>query len=416
MKGLISFLAIVSINIFFVISTIIGYEYRGIEESNIYVLYVLIVASLNIFVIIKFFLTKKISISYKELVVLSIPLIVIIIYLITILNGKHSLLGKTYFQYFLIWSTPAIYSAFYIYKNKLFENIVKYMEIMMLLITFSIIKSAFIPFVMGSRFESLGGATYQTASYLSSFAFGLNLYFILFGNLHKRFKFTKFKTYTWISFVFLIVQFLGIFLSGGRGGIVLLFVYSVYILFAAATNRQKRLTKRTILVFGGIVLTLTLIMPMLLQNNNFIGGFNRTLQFISIDSGINWEGTSNRDIVYLNAINLIQQKPFLGYGLFGFWSVSGYPHNIFLEVLLNGGFVSLIIFLIFMFSIIRKLKNMIECKPQYRLLFIILLYPLISLLFTGTYIMNTEFWFIITYILIYKRDRSSFSQSFIAAS
>lgn len=391
-----------SVNLFFTISSVIGYTYEGIEDSKIYVIYVILIAILNLILLLKYLFSKNSIISHRELIVLLFPFFIFGSFLISGFNGSFNSLAKSYFIYFLIWTTPALYAAVYINKIKGYNQITKYMEVIMLLLTFSVISTAIIPFILGGYFESMGGATYQTASYLSAFAYGLNLYFLFYGDNHKRFHFTRLALYKWLCFLFLFIQFLGIFISGGRGGIILFTIYSVYIFSSVLKNKKKKKILGIISSAVAFTSLLSIILPILLDNQRFIGTFNRTLQFISLDTGINWEGSSNRDIVYLSTIELIKQKPFTGYGLFGFWDVSGYPHNLILEVLLNGGLIYLSFFLFAMIILLKKLIKMINYNPENRLLMILLLYPLTMLMFSGTYIINTEFWFVLAYIFIFN--------------
>lgn len=400
LKNLIPIFGIMSVNVFFVLSSIIGYEYKGIEDSKLYVMYVVLIAVLNIFLLIKYLFTKNTKVTYRELIILIIPLFIFSSFLFSGIDGSFSPLAKTYFMYFLLWTTPAIYAAVYVNKVKGFNQLAKYIEVIMLLLTFSVISTAIIPFLSGGFFNSLGGATYQTASYLSAFAYGLNLYFLLYGDNHSRFRFTNMKIYRWICFLFLFIQFLGIFLSGGRGGIVLFTLYSIYIFFSVIKSKKTRKIGRITSLVTSFIVIISILLPTLLNNDRFLGTFNRTLQFISLDSGINWEGSSNRDILYLSTIELIKQKPFFGYGLFGFWDVSGYPHNIILEILLNGGIVYLSFFIFLLIILFKRLAKMIHCNPENRLLMVMMLYPLTMLMFSGTYIINTELWFVMSYIFI----------------
>ena len=404
MNKIIPIFGMMSQEIFFIIASIIGYKYSGIESSKTYVIYVIVVAILNLYLFVKYLFIGNSKIKYRELLIVFFPLIIFSFYIVTgNINNVFNPVAKTYFTYFLLWTVPVIYAGLYVNRANLLNGMVKYFEILMWVLTISVITTSIIPFVKGSHFISMGGASYQTASYLSAFAYGLNLYFIIFGKNHERFNFSKYRSYNWLCFMFLIIQLLGIFLSGGRGGIVLFAVYSLYMCLSVLKSKPpKEIVKFSFIVVAFIIITL-IVLPNLLENDTFRGSFNRTIQFISLDSGVNWKGTSGRDIIYENTIDLIKQSPILGYGLYGFWDVSGYPHNIILEVLLNGGIIYLVFFIWVAIMFFKKLFLMIKFDEQKRVLLILLIYPLTMLMFSGTYMITTELWFVLAFVFSYNK-------------
>lgn len=403
LNKLIPIFGIMGVDLFFSISSILGYQYYGIDDSKVYIIYCIIVAILNLSLCLGALLLKNLKITLKELLVFSFPFIILSIYLLTgMLNNGFNTLATSFFCYFLLWSVPAIYVAIYVNKSNIFNSIVKWFEIIMLVFSLSIITSSFIPFLQGANFSLMGGATYQSASYIAAFAFGLNLYFLCFGENHERFNFTSRKIYKYICIFLLFLQLSGIFLSGGRGGIILATAYTIYISFSILKSRNLNKINTYFLSFIVFIIFIMIVLPILLQNDIFRSGFDRVFEFISSDGKINWDGTSNRDDAYLKAIELISENPIFGYGLYGFWEVSGYPHNIILEILLNGGITYLIFSTIIFTVFLNKLFKMIKFDRQNRLLLIIFLYPITMLLFSGTYMTNTIFWFVITVVFTYK--------------
>ncbi len=403
MNKLIVIFGILSIELFFAIASSIGYTYKGLQESKVYVIYCVMVAMLNLGLSLRYIIFINPKLNFKELSFLLFPFFVFLLFLMTGLKDNTlNPLAKTFFGYFLLWSVPAIYAAIYTNKLNLFNSMTKWFEVIMLILSLSIIFSSIVPFIKGTGFVTAGGATYQTASYLSAFAYGLNLYFLIFGDNHIRFNFTKRKAYYFLCIVLLFIQLLGIFLSGGRGGIVLAVVYTVFI--SLSILKTKKLNKIIKLLIGFVFMSfmVQILLPILQQNAIFAGGFGRIFEFLSSDFKINWEGTSNRDIVYSTAWNLIKQKPILGYGLYGFWDVSGYPHNIVLEILLNGGIIYLMISLFLLLNYTSKLVKLIRFDAQKRLLVIVFLYPLTLLMFSGTYMTESSFWFSLTFVFSYS--------------
>lgn len=410
MKDIILVLAIMGVNVFFSLSPIIGYTYSGAENSKVYIIYCVLIMILNVILFFKTFLFRRYRMNWRQLLAFLIPFIVTINFLISGLDSQGFNPNATkFFCYFLLWSVPAIYAGIYVSVTNIFTYLAKWFEVVMLIFSGGIICSILIPLLKGIGFTSIGGATYQSASYIAAIAFGLNLYFINFGENHFRFKFTENELYKAMMKILLLVQIICLFISGGRGGVVLLATYTIYI--SVSVMFQKKISSKLKYIFSILILFFILLVSLsfLMENEFFVKGFNRVFEFISPDGGVNWEGTSNRDDVYASAISLIQQRPLFGYGMYGIWKFGNYPHNFFLEVLLNGGFVYLLIVAFCGLSLIIKLYHMINFCVTNRLIIIIGLYPLVMLMFSGTYTTSSEFWFTLSFILCYSLKRYNHS-------
>ena len=406
MKNIIPIFGMLSLDMFFIIITMFGLEYKGAEESSIYIIYCIIVGILNILLIPYYFIIERKYMKMTKILFLLLPCIPVICFMFNIDNEGINSLKLDFFKYFILWGVPAIYAAVYVNAKDLFRNMVKWFEVVMILATISIFISAIINFSMNIKFQSLGGATYQTASYVSAFAYGINLYFIFLGKDQERFSFTKTIIYYVLNKVFLVVQLLGIAITGGRGGAVLALIYTIYISINVIREKKiKNVTKWTIYILV-LFIALLIAQSLFLKNNLIINSINRILSYVSKD-GIVWKETSGRDIIFGEAIDLIKDKPIFGYGLYGFLDVyPQYPHNIFLEFMLNGGVIYTIIQLIILGIIFNKYRKISNLNKNNKFFMILLLYPITLLMFSGSYMRNSAFWFVITLILTcdYKKD------------
>lgn len=404
MNILIVLLGILSSNFFFICAAVLGYQYEGVENSFIYILYCILVGGANIVLVLKYIIEKNKNISFNELFLLIIfPMIVSTLFLITEFNSSvENYQAKRFYLFFLLFTIPAVYAAIYVNITGISKNLIKWFELIMIFISLSLFSSIYIPFFQGIRFESFGGANYQTVSYLAAFAFGLNLYFLFVEENNDRFKFTQKKLYVFICILLLFFQFGAIFLSGGRGGIILAFIYISYISLVVWKRKKIEKVLRLIITCTFSTLILIFLAPYLFKNSLFSNGLYRVFQFVSNDFTINWEGTSGRNEVYIHAIRLINESPIWGYGLYGYLDYSTNPHNIFLEILLNGG----ILFFTFcgasVLYLTVKLDLMIRQDVRNRFLVILLIYPLIVLMFSGSYLISAQLWFVIAIVFTYK--------------
>lgn len=400
-------LGLVGYNFFYVMASILGFEYTGIENSSSYLVYVVLVLAANFALFSKSSIIGRGRISSKDFFILLIMSVVFLSYITpSLFTGRINAIATTFFGYFLAFSLPAIFAAVYSSKLRTLFDMTKLLEVLMLLMTLSIIIKVIIPYFQGQRLLTFAGAVYhQTGSYLAAFAFGLNLYFLFEGQYHERFKFFKSLLYRYFCYLLLLVQALGFILPGGRGGAVLGVVYFLYITLSQVTRRNLRTLAKAFVLVVFFAAVIILSWPLLMQNDVFRVGYSRATQFIAPGGGINWEGTSGRDALYLNTVHLIEQRPVLGYGLYGMWDVINYyPHNLFLEVLLQGGIVYFVLFLWILLLFVRKLLRMINIDRRFKVLGVLFLYPFVMLMFSGTYLNTSQFWFVLVYVLVSNKN------------
>ncbi|MGP6140225.1 O-antigen ligase family protein [Jeotgalibaca sp. A127] len=401
MGSILIVLSIFGADVFFSLSAIIGYNYLGIESSPTYLVYIILIFALSYFSFIKNMVLTKKKYSTKYMFPLLIPIILTINFFLTTIRGKSSDLAIRYYFLFLVFVTPAIITGVYTTFNRKLKPLDKYSNILMLIFGFSVFVSAFSSLSEGTSFTSLGGATYQTASYLGGFSYGLNLYSIFEQDNSVKFSYQKTNIYRIFSFILLPLQIIAILITGGRGGMVLVLLYSLYFLYELFhSGKIEVLVKYTILI-GLLLLLLFSIIPSLLTIDSFNSSFQRTFSYIS-STGIDFSQTSNRDLAYGESLRLIRQSPVIGFGYFGMWKITGYPHNIFLEILQQGGIIYLTIFMIVSLMLLVKIKKMIKFDNSNKLIIVVALYPITMLLFSGTYQINSIFWFVVSYVISYK--------------
>lgn len=405
MKKYIPLIIIFGIDLFFSTSTLLGYKYQGKESSSIYIIYNIILFVISLFLIFNELILKKSKCNRNQLILLTVPFIALFFYLLTVLFSAHSSLTTTRFLYFILWGLPSLYMGIYLSNNKdRINNIGKLMDVVMLILSLSTLINTIDSISNGTR-VSVGGATYQNASYMAAYAFGINLYYIFYGNNHSRFKFTTNKLYKVVCILLLIVQFIGVLSSGGRGGFILIVIYILYITISIIYKKNRVNSLKYILLMGVAILSITIVLPKLMQISIFNNSVERVLSYLSPE-GIDMSRTSGRDLVYGSAIELIKQSPIIGYGIFGFWKIYGaYPHNLFLEILLQGGVVMLFISIIIIILLLRRIIYMVRYNEELRIILIIFLYPITMLMFSGTYTNNSIFWFCISFIFSYRLEK-----------
>jgi O-antigen ligase len=270
----------------------------------------------------------------------------------------------------------------------------------MLLISTEILVTIISHISRNETFTSYTISAYQTQSYVSAFAYCLNLSFLLYGAQYKLFKFHYYKWFKIIEYILLLVQISGVLFSGGRGGFVLLVSSSVILLWVKSKDKNFRINKVFIIILFLTVVGL-LTVPKIVKVDLFSESTQRIFSYIS-PRGLDLTETSDRDVLYYKAFELIKERPISGYGLFGFYDYIFYPHNIFLEILLNGGIIFLLFAIIIVLIFFTKLKLIIHHAPSNLVILSVVIFPMTELMFSGTYMVTPLFWFAISYVFCYS--------------
>ncbi|WP_434399819.1 O-antigen ligase family protein [Planococcus sp. 11815] len=394
MKIIIPIICIFGSHAFFVFFALFGLTYLGENSSGVYKYFTIIISITSVL----FFLIDFAKFNRKiHYLILLIPGFIALSYLFSFFISGSSQFSNMFFTYYLLWSLPAFLIGVYFTVEGRVVYLIKSLDIVMLMSSIAAIVSVLANVLQGSYSSGIGGATNQTLSYIAAFAFGLNL-FLNFTNIKiQRFQFVHLTIYKVLSTVFLPLTALSVFIVGGRGASVLVLVYILTYVLLFFINLH-------LIKFKKIIFTLVVsVLPFIQFSKNEIvqNGFNRAFSYIE-SGAIQWNQTSNREIVYQQAINLILDQPLLGYGPFGYFTHMDNPHNIILEILLSGGIVYLITFSIVSILIFFKFLKLVRQDLKIFYLGVLALFPLTMLLFSGTYLVSSELWFFFGFIISFR--------------
>lgn len=124
------------------------------------------------------------------------------------------------------------------------------------------------------------------------------------------------------------------------------------------------------------------------------------------DDGIDLgEGGSNRDVVYDTAIELITDSPMFGSGFYAQYDIlmreigQPYCHNIFLELILQGGIFYFIFGVVVLFYFFKAAYRLVKKGDEFIALIPLTTLPTVLLMFSGTYLYNPVFWFVVVFCL-----------------
>lgn len=365
-----------------------------------------VVFILSMFISLKSLITRKVLFYGKNIIFYPV-LFFLFAFLIESaffpvkVNGNYSVSKWYILSTLYLW--PAVFIAIDIATEKSLLEIYKWVDALAMLISLGMIPTL-MSLEIGKRMD-MAGDNYQAVSYMGAFAVGILLYGMISPYQECRFAFFRFKTYKIISSVFILIDVAAIFISGGRGGALLLFLNVIICLFAFNKNWKAVLVKVVLASFALLIFILVFGKFLAAYGLDvfFDMGIDRTFSYIS-GGGIDMSEASDRDEVYKVALNNIFENPILGQGVFRTMSMyGGYPHNLFLEILVDGGLVYLIFWIFYLIHFFKRLFKTIKEDSSKSFLLILTALPFLSLLFSGTYTSDSYLWFVVAYIFVSEK-------------
>jgi len=235
-----------------------------------------------------------------------------------------------------------------------------------------------------NRWDRFGGNDYQSNSINVGRYFGLASIFYYLIILYKN------STYLKLASVFLIViSILLIVITGSKGPLISTLLVMILITLPLIKKLGKAIIVFLVIFFGLWIGTSSFVMTTL-SSNDFI--FHRYIDF---------SGSSNSRYLAINkCLDNYLESPLItkifgeGIGATGYVlqssDVPDYPHNIFVEILVEFGLVGLlsIIYLIVITLIFINKKNAILNKSDFLFYFGGLVFSLINSMFSGDYATN----------------------------
>lgn len=389
--------------VFLTIIPLFGISYTSSEESPIYLIAVI---GSNLFSIGYIFWQELWNHKQGKGPVWPyfIPVAILFVYASEMAFGDMGETANKMAIGFLINAVSGMWIGIYCYRFAKFHLIVKNLELLALMSTAGLIVSLPQMYSEGEYSTIGGGGGHQTISYVAAICCSI---FLIGANLKKsesrfRYKIFSNEIYKKIALLLAVVNIVICIVGGGRGGAMLLIVNVVATFFYLL---RRSFWKTSAVAVLGCLLFYALSSNISVWgiDRMFATGFERAFSFIT-SSGIDMSETSDRDIVYATAVQLIEAAPFFGYGVFHQYDLcqlymsQPYSHNLFYELLLQGGILYLIFWLVICWKTLHRIHRLILKGSYYSYLIPIATYPFIMLMFSGTYLNTSLFWFSLVFV------------------
>lgn len=252
-------------------------------------------------------------------------------------------------------------------------------------------------FIFYIKISPMGVSQNMQQGYDTHMTLGYNIGFVSVMALDYFFHGTQSKFFRWICLAVAIYGCFYVIMYGSRGTFLCLFAYFLMIGIEKIKSGSTRKRAAVIFFCSALFLLLTIFsdeLAVALQLKlSHTSVDSRTLAWLlQSDSGL---GMSGRDRIYDSALELIRKDPF-GYGVLADREFFGsYVHNLFLEIMLDFGWIvggSFCLILIVRF--IKLLRN-----PWMKRVRWIVIFSLGQLMVSSSYIQSGWFWIALGFLM-----------------
>lgn len=199
-------------------------------------------------------------------------------------------------------------------------------------------------------------------------------------------------------------SFLAVVLIGSRGAAV---SWGLYLIIGIIYSNHNKLVHLSSVVIGlTIYFYGTTIVEFFYRFIKKIGIESRTIELIRLGKVLTYQ--SGRQQLQRPILNAINEHPIIGNGISSEYTLIGtYSHNIFLDIILNGGILFGGIFILIIF--IQCIRKFIleDDKLFFWLLFC---YGFIPMIISGSYLSSIPFWIFLGYVSNNRKMKIVFSK------
>ncbi len=300
-------------------------------------------------------------------------------------NGHYNSLFLSLFSRF---AAPILVGISMLGDNRVLEKVEKALPLFVFYFTIILaryILSANVDVNLATTFQSESGITYQTLSYYSIYMYGFAMYLLSYGLLSKFWK-VVFWGLAMLCVVLCIM-------TGGRGAIVLGVVFTLFFF-------GKKMSFSSVMIAIVFVGVFVVLLDLLQSNALFEQGLGRITGSFGDREAM--ENDSRHE--YWNiAKRSFSTSPIWGHGLGSiFYEVGQYSHNVFLDVLCEGGILLLSLFAANLFKFASIFRKISKRDNKLNIILTIFLCGFILLCFSGYYLAETSIWLPLAYILPHK--------------
>lgn len=313
--------------------------------------------------------------------------ILFVLFLINMLFTSEKQLTE-YFLHFLCFGLPTL---FFPLMNVDYGKVIKNVAILSILL---------LPFFLTHDygFSAVDGESDSDAGELMTASYRV---LPLICSLLLMFISEEKKTYKVILLVCVIIYVAFLSVIGSRGAILSVMVFFALLFISRTKSKTGRITQSGVMVMFTLVLV-TQFDKVIEWLYNRTEAFGLNLLAISrlyykVTQGDNMD--SGRSELISKAMQDFNDSPLWGMGIASFDNYSGYPHNLFVQMLQEGGLLLFIPCAIIFFLGLKELILGDRRTTFYRILLFAFCGGVMQLMFSSYYWTSSLFWFFVFLIL-----------------
>ena len=301
----------------------------------------------------------------------------------------YSNVDEGYHGQYLRWGSDCISACLIgmtLMKLKNYSSIYNFLPLFCIILTLFLARSVLENAMYVGQMHLENGMNYQSIAYNLALLFGLSFYYTLIN------KDSTSKIMRIIMMVCMPLQAVTCCMSGGRGGVVLLVIYLIAMVYMMLYF--KRITKIKLVIIailgGGIFV--------------YVADYFHLWDSVGFIRSSGLLDDDDRFRLWRGIWHYVEDNNYIGYGLGGdYYTFGFYTHNILLDFLLETGFLGTIILTYTFVKIYKAIFNQCMNNNIFIILVIISLYGLVMNMFSGYWITTYSHWMALGVAMTYRK-------------
>lgn len=328
----------------------------------------------------------------------SLLMILLLFYFgVSFLIGRESVVSHTFLS-FIVFGCPLLFAP---YKNIDFALVIKSIALQGI---------AVLPFYLTFEYgygdfagDELSEGITMTLSYRMLPFIASSIIVAISKNLNKVLR---------VLVAFEAILFLALLLLIGSRGAQLSIIVFFFLLFIINVSDYKKRNRRIRLVLLTVVILVVLFVPILYALSNLLDKYDidvlaiaRMVHKLNIGDSLD----SDRGMLIHKALNEFCSSPIFGNGISSFDNYSGYyPHNLFIQMIGEGGVIFGALFVILM---VKVIKTIFSLRPYNNIYAVFVLFVfcsgVIRLFFSSIYWESQFFWAMVSLVFASSQIRNN---------
>ena len=298
---------------------------------------------------------------------------------------------------FGVRAIPALVLGALIAQTNSIKELAKWIQPIMILYTISVFAVVIMNQSGYLSDYKLYGIDRQLLSYSAAFAFGMNVYLMINNTQSNNLRIFQSNKWNYLNILAVVPQIYCVLAGGGRGAFLLTLIFFAYLVIKKS-RMKLRLTFPKMLIGVALIIAILSLINLIGTGVSISSGYDRILTFFT---GENPLQDNNRLALWETGLNSFKENPIIGHGIGSVaYEVGFYSHNLFIDLLVEGGIVFLIIFLVLLGIFARDIHGLIRIDKTNMLVLIIFLSSFIMLQFSGSYMSDGGIWFAFAYVFM----------------